>query len=294
MNHNNSAFNLKKIGTTALKISLTAIALWWVFQKIDRAALQDILWRANWWYLIVALVLFNASKIMSSFRLNHFFRCIGLVLPESANLRLYYIGMFYNLFLPGGIGGDGYKIYLLHQRYSIAVKSLLAATLLDRISGVVALAVLAVGLSLGSHLYIATQTLPYSAFFPWIAAIGSLALVVFFYIYVHFQMPVYRKVLHITNFQALAVQSLQVAAALCILWALQVQHNYMDYLLLFLLSSIAAILPLTIGGVGMRELVMLLGYAYLPIESEQAVAFSLLFFVITAASSLVGAFLEGI
>lgn len=277
----------------ALKISLTTIALWWVFQKIDRYALQIVLWRANWLFLLVALGFFNASKIMSGFRLNHFFRCLGLILPEETNLRLYYIGMFYNLFLPGGIGGDGYKIYLLHQRYSIAIKSLLTATLLDRISGVVALTVLAVGLSLGSHLYIATQFLPYYNFFPYIAVIGTVGLVMFFYAYVHFQMPVYRKVLHITNVQALAVQLLQVVAALCILWSLHVQHNYMDYLLLFLLSSIAAVLPLTIGGVGMRELVMLLGCAYLPIESEQAVAFSLLFFVITAASSFIGAFLEG-
>ncbi len=51
--------------------------------------------------------------------------------------------MFYNLFLPGGIGGDGYKIYLLQKNYQTGTKKIFGAVLADRISGMVALVVLA-------------------------------------------------------------------------------------------------------------------------------------------------------
>lgn len=57
--------------------------------------------------------MFNISKIISSIRLNRYFKDINLSLSQTYNLKLYYLGMFYNLFLPGGIGGDGYKIYII-------------------------------------------------------------------------------------------------------------------------------------------------------------------------------------
>jgi uncharacterized membrane protein YbhN (UPF0104 family) len=59
--------------------------------------------------------------------------------------------------------------------------------------------------------------------------------------------------------------------------------------MVFLLSSIVAVLPLTIGGVGARELVFVYAHEYAGIDEATAVAFSLIFFIITAAVSLVGA-----
>jgi len=51
-------------------------------------------------------------------------------------------------------------------------------------------------------------------------------------------------------------------------------------------------LPFTIGGVGARELVFLLGAQWLQTNKDTAVAFSLLFFLITAISSLAGAVMK--
>jgi uncharacterized membrane protein YbhN (UPF0104 family) len=62
----------------------------------------------------------------------------------------------------------------------------------------------------------------------------------------------------------------------------------MDYLSLFMASSVVAVLPITIGGIGARELVFILGHQWLPVDQEKAVAFSFLFFLVTAFSSLSG------
>jgi uncharacterized protein (TIRG00374 family) len=77
-----------------------------------------------------------------------------------------------------------------------------------------------------------------------------------------------------------------------ILQSLGVTENILAYQLVFLLSSIVAVLPLTIGGVGARELVFVYAHAYAGIDEAAAVAFSLLFFLISAAVSLVGAFVK--
>ena len=84
----------------------------------------------------------------------------------------------------------------------------------------------------------------------------------------------------------------QRCAAFFILRAIGIHNLYLEYMVLFLLSSIVAVLPFTIGGIGARELVFIFGANYLLIDKNTAVAFSLLFFILTALSSFIGIFLE--
>src|SRR5690554_8135748 len=122
-----------------IKLLLTGLALYLLFSKIDTTTTLATMASANWFYLFVASLLFVLSKIFSSFRLNYYFLDLGLKIPTLENLKLYGIGMFYNLFLPGGIGGDGYKVYLLNKSYQTPVKQLLQAVLLDRLNGMAVL-----------------------------------------------------------------------------------------------------------------------------------------------------------
>src|SRR5437773_6592381 len=79
------------------------------------------------------------SKLFSAFRLNIYLRNIRIELPEWENIKLYWLGMFYNLFLPGSISGDGYKVILLKRKFNSSYKKTSAAVLLDRFSGLTAL-----------------------------------------------------------------------------------------------------------------------------------------------------------
>ena len=91
---------------------------------------------------------------------------------------------------------------------------------------------------------------------------------------------------------SLVGQLAQMASVFCLLLALGVQDNFLAYQAVFLLSSIVAVLPLTIGGVGARELVVVYAHSYAGIQETEAVAFSLLFFLISAAVSLSGAWIK--
>jgi len=89
----------------ALKVIITAICLWYVSRKIDFAVAAAAIRKAQWLFLFLALVLFIVSKWIAAIRLNIYFRNISIYLPGPTNIRLYWLGMFYNLFLPGSIGG---------------------------------------------------------------------------------------------------------------------------------------------------------------------------------------------
>ena len=84
------------------------------------------------------------------------------------------------------------------------------------------------------------------------------------------------------------VQLLQVGCAWFLLLALGETENHMAYLVIFLISSAVAVLPISIGGVGVRELTFLYGSQLLNVDMNVAVGISFLFYLITAVVSLGG------
>ena len=269
-----------------LKLSLSVLALYVVIQRIDLNETKNIFIHANIFLLIVALFFFNVSKIISAFRLGSYFASIELILDNLYNLKLYYVGMFYNLFLPGGIGGDGYKVYLLNRQFKTSIKDLIAASLLDRISGLVALAFLA---------FILSCFIDLSSPGNWALWTIIGCLVICYPTYYIIYRLLFRKflaVFHQTNLMSIGVQFLQLVCAWFILFAIGVNDLYLEYLVVFLVSSVVAVLPFTIGGVGARELVFVFSAEYLSIDTNTAVAFSILFFLITAFSSFTGIFFD--
>lgn len=278
-----------RIGTnlkTILKLTLTGLALFLVFRKIDSAQLLQVAATVQWAWLIPAVLLFVGSKVATALRLNLYFKNIGLHISEGQNWRLYLVGMFYNLFLPGGIGGDGYKVYLLNKHFKTPAKKLIQAALLDRLGGLVAIVFLLFGFfllvdiridwlesNLWNGLMVAGLVLTIPAFW--------LAQKLFF---MDFLPSFWRG-----NAWSFAGQVAQLVCAWFILLSLGIHESLLAYQLVFLLSSIVAVLPLTIGGVGARELVFVYAHTYAGIEETAAVAFSMIFFLISALVSLVGA-----
>src|SRR5215211_2861 len=91
--------SLRRFLSLLLKLLITALCFWYIATRIDFSKALLALTRAHWIYLLIALAFFILSKILSSLRLNIYFRNMGLILSEKINLKLYWLGMFYNLFL---------------------------------------------------------------------------------------------------------------------------------------------------------------------------------------------------
>lgn len=243
-------------------------------------------WSPAW--LLAALLLFNLSKVIGALRLNLYQRNAGILLDQWENLRLYYAGMFLNLFLPGGIGGDGYKILVLHRRQAVPVKTLLWITLVDRVSGLLILLLLVCAL-------VPFVDLPWSPTLTGLtASAGAMAVVAASVAAHHWLLGMRRRRLAGALAYALAVQCCQLACMTALLACLPLpSSDYPAILFIFLVSSVAATLPISIGGLGAREVVFLYGLQLLRLDPVYGVVAASGFFVITVVSSLLGAPLVG-
>lgn len=266
-----------------IRLLISGVALYFVFSKIDLQQAIDTLKRVHLSFFLLALLAFNLSKIVAAFRFKALIKALNIKIGNEYNIRLLYIGMFYNLFLPGSISGDAYKVYLLKQQNDTKTKLLVSAALLDRVSGLVLLLIMA-----GIFLVFSSFTLDYP-FFDIIIS-GVVMTVPAFYLGVRWFFSRFLKAFWMSSHLSFWVQAGQVACAVSLLWSLSVTDHYLDYLTLFMISSVVAVLPFTIGGVGARELVFLYGVRYLNIQEETAVTFAILFFFVTALTSLVGLF----
>lgn len=271
--------SVKKAFKLILKLGITTAALYYVFTKIDFQQTWLTIKSANLLLLLVSILFFIASKVLSSVRLNRYFKNVDIFLSEKQNLKLYWLGMFYNLSLPGGIGGDGYKVLILNRKYKVKTIDVFWAVMLDRVMGVLALFCLAVLL----FMFI-PFTFPYKILI--VFAIPLSILMAFFAYKWFFKKHI--NIFFITNLQSLGVQLLQLLSAWFILMALHKNEMQLSYLVVFLVSSIIAILPLTIGGAGAREVAFLFGAQLLGLDVNVSIALSLLFYFITVIVSFYG------
>lgn len=273
--------SVKSLAKLLIKVGVSGGALYLVFSNIEFSAIWELLKKAQWIYLLPALLLFTFSKYIAAIRLNHFFHKIEVPLSQKSNLKLYLLGMFYNLFLPGGIGGDGYKVYRLNKEYKVASRKIFLAVLLDRLSGIFALGIMVLFLALAvpvlrSYWWALFILLPLGYY---------LAMVL-----LKKWTPYFYSLFPITHLQSFIVQGSQVLAAIFILLAIAPEAVNMQYLFLFLVSSIVSVIPFTIGGAGARELTFMYGAQFMTLQMDTAVTLSLLFYLITLVVSFFGIF----
>jgi len=272
---------MKKQLLLLLKTGISAVLLYLIFLKIPFSEVSQTLLKAQWGFLVLALLFFTISKALAAYRLQYFWRAIGVHFSHSYNLKLYLLGMFYNLFLPGGIGGDAYKGYVVKKAYKTPTKKIFGVLLVDRLSGLLLLCVFSALLAaLGVHEILS----PFRYLFVVAIPLGILVYYLGVKKIYSYTLAVFWKAFALSA----GVQMAQLIAAAFILLALGQDQEFGVYLLVFLVSSIVAVIPLTIGGIGSRELTFLYGAQWLALDYKTAIAMSLLFFFITAAVSITG------
>lgn len=264
----------------ALKVILSLTAIIYVFRKISLADITDVIKSAHPLYLSLAFIFFIISKVMAAFRTLLILRSYGIPISGQDNLKLYWTGMFYNLFLPGGIGGDVYKTVVINKMHTNGIKISAGSVLMDRIGGVTALFVLALLFIPFTRLWDQYGWVTYAGV-P-LAIIGFIGIILIF-------MPRLKGIAGKLLGWSFLVQIFQVLAVLLILEAFDIKNDQLAYLFIFLVSSVAAMLPISVGGIGIRELVFLSISDYLFLDQKVAVAISLTFYLITLLASLLGA-----
>ena len=235
---------LKKIFNFIFKLIITLLAIYIVVRKIDMPELWLNIRTVNLFYFFMALLVLGSSKIIEAYRLNVFFRAKKVILDHILNLKLYLLGMFYNLFLPGGIGGDGYKVYWLKKNQDANLKSIIWASILNRVSGLFGLLIL-----ISISTIFLSYDFKYNNYLAFLIPIGYLT----YYFFLKFFFKDYTSTLPKTTVQSVVIQFLQLASAHFLLIGLCLQSGFNDYWFLFLISGIIFAIPVTLGGLAQEN-----------------------------------------
>ena len=261
------------------KVVLSLLAIIYVLKRVNFGDIVNVIGSARDLFLVFAFLLFVASKLIAAHRTLLILRQYGIPISGWDNLKLYWTGMFYNLFLPGGIGGDVYKTVIINNMHKSGIKISAGSVITDRIAGVAALIVLAL------------LCLPFTSLtsnYLWVTLAGVPVTIIGFISLILIFMPGLKNITGKLLIWSFVVQIFQMLAILMILTAFSIKAGQIEYLLIFLVSSVAAMLPISVGGIGIREIVFLKMSGYLLLDQKIAVTISLTFYFITVLGSLFG------
>ncbi|GAG41267.1 unnamed protein product, partial [marine sediment metagenome] len=133
----------KRAGKLLLKIVLSLGILAYLLSHVSLTSFWKALLDARHNYLILAFLLYIVGQVLSTYKWRLLAKTLGFRRKFKRFLAYYFIGMFFNLFLLGSIGGDVGKAYLLAGRRDSRMRagySILA----ERFTGGMALVTIAI------------------------------------------------------------------------------------------------------------------------------------------------------
>ena len=290
--------------STVGKACITGLLLWWVVSWIDIGQLRTILSRLGIGAIAWAAALLAAQSLIFAWRWHRIVRRLGGELPPSKSLLWILVGQFFNLALPTSVGGDALRIWALH-RHGTAAGVAFSSVAVERATGVVIL-----GLMVSVSVMLLPSSVTEGFFLP-LVSIGPLLLVALAVLAFADRVPLARFPRSVTvpvvqlaralrrlvaapsllELVALAVaaSTLTFAAAYVAGRSLDIDLPFAAYVAFVGGASLLAVLPISVGGWGVREAGMVTLFATSGVAPEAALALSLVLGALPAVVALPGA-----
>ena len=273
---------MKRILLSAFQIVVTILLLFWVFHDpVQRAKMADALRKADYHWIPLAILSYAIVEFAAALRWQVLMRVQGIALSLPRTFALFFIGMFYNQFMPGGTGGDVIKSYLLLKETPGKKAGALLAVIFDRLVGLVALVTITGALVLLRYRWLSqtpdTQHLLWLLLFMLGSAI--LALITSFIIsgfkLFHLlpkRFPAREKLIEISQayhlyahhwpgtliafFLSVVAHLMTFAMFLFVAYALRAGVHVIDFFAIMPIERTISSLPISFGGAGWRELIL--------------------------------------
>src|SRR2546423_8746809 len=130
---------MKKILVTIFQVTVTVGVLYWVYHDPNRRAqMVEALRNADYRWVLMAMLAYLVVEVAAAFRWHVLLKVQNIHLSVPRLTGLFFIGLFYNQFLPGGTGGDIIKSYYLLKETPDRKAGALLAVVFDRFIGIVA------------------------------------------------------------------------------------------------------------------------------------------------------------
>jgi glycosyltransferase 2 family protein len=302
---------------TALKLAITATLLAWLAHKLDWTSLIAQLRGIDPAFYVGAVAALLGPITLTSFRWQLILRAqqVRLALREVLSFDL--VAQFFNAFLPGTTGGDAARAVYAVQRFPDQKTKIIASIVFDRGVGLLVLMVFGYFSLLGQQaLFARIESLRvFAVYLPVIAAVVMGSFVAMFALpstwlptrlhdslHALLDNGIVGKLLRFLKEQRsrpmllLAVIAISVASYLftflsfwLVARAMGLPVTFVQMILILAIVHPIVALPISVGGHGVREVVLIGLFKAMSIGSaEQAVAFSLLTVGVQWFWSLIG------
>lgn len=124
-----------------IKIVVSIALIGFLCYKLDWVKFTDIVLRMALGYFVIVVIIRFFQQIISAYKWNHFLEFLDLKFPFLYLARIYMIGFFLNNFLPSTIGGDGYRLIKTMRANSDKTAPVMAI-LFERVLGILLLILL--------------------------------------------------------------------------------------------------------------------------------------------------------
>ncbi|MDD5281970.1 MAG: lysylphosphatidylglycerol synthase transmembrane domain-containing protein [Candidatus Omnitrophica bacterium] len=303
----------KKVLSVLLRIVISAVLLFVLFKfnKIDFSALMNDIKDANRIFLAVGFIFIPLVNILGFLRWKMLLKSAGIIIPLKKLISAFCGGIFFSIFLPSTIGGDLVKAVDLVSHTQKA-KQVIATVFLDRLSGYIGLVLVVLpAIMLGGPL-IEDKIVYFSVAIIVIMLIIVLLLLFNSFIYnritrflsvpgagkireaikdMHREIHVFRnhKKMIVANLSlSLLIQALFPVSAYFVGLSLGVRIDLIYFLIFLPIIGAITLLPVSMGGLGLREGLYVVYFAKAGVIKQLALAMSLLSFSFIVFSGAIG------
>ncbi len=283
------------------KVAVSAVAVWLIARQVEPRELATAIRDTDPALVLAVIVLYLVGQAMTAYRWHFIARSVGFGHDLFEVTRYYFIGMFFNLFGPSTVGGDVVRALYLGERDGRRMIAL-NSVLFDRLSGLAML----VGVAMAALALWGRFDLPWAL--VGIVFLAGLGMVVGWFVIpmaVRVALPETsrirvlvekdlgpfwsdRRLLVRAAVVSVGFHSLQVTALILLGHDVGVQTDWRYYFVFHPLVSILSALPISLAGLGIREMGYLWFLERHGVDHATAVTFGLGWFVVITAASLVG------
>jgi len=308
------AFPRRRTASTILKVAVTLALYALVLYKIDVRQFLGRLREAHLGWVVLGVAAYAAGQWLSAWRWWLLLRPVQLTVPYLRMVAFYFIGMFFNHFLPTIIGGDAVKAILLARETGAPARStmsvfmernvgLLALLTIATVAAFVAPPVAVKGVSL-LHLtlllfcgFIVTNVLLANRrayhLIDCLVALTPLSHIRSRAASLYDAVVPYRErrswgVLAAAIGQSFLFQGVVILVVFLNAHALAKDVPLAALAVFVPLISLAGMLPISVNGLGIREALYVVLFGRIGVPGDVAVSLALLYVVVTLAASLPG------
>ncbi|VVB53040.1 Lysylphosphatidylglycerol synthase TM region [uncultured archaeon] len=135
---------MKKINSTQLiKLFITLFLIYLISLHVQPSEVYNKIKSIDLRIIFLVLLITLFKTVLSAYRWKEILNSLNIPLPELVMIKLYFIGSFFNLFLPSNVGGDVIKAYKLNKIGNHGHLSYFSVVA-ERISGLIPLFILAI------------------------------------------------------------------------------------------------------------------------------------------------------